>query len=443
MFSMILEALPDIPRLYTGIAEWAGALVYILIMRPRFRRWRRWLTIVGMLPVMIGLQVFVGMWPLSMWMLGMAAAVLTMFGFVYACTDTSARDAGYLTARAFVLAELVASLQWQLEMYDFKYIVPETFASSTAVRVAFFVVSYAVAYAIAYAMESRNFHRRMRLGIDTRTLVVSVATALVTFLVSNISFLTTNVPFSGSMGNDVFYIRTLVDLAGFVSLYAQQSSHNAIRDALELAQAKIIMRAQHDQYLQSKRNIDELNRMHHDLKHYAAAIRAESSADRRSEYLQALEDSIRGYESEIQTGNNVLDIILASKKERCLQEGITMTTMVDGNALSHIDAIALSTLFGNALDNAIEAEMKVPDHEQRIIKVDVFREGDFVLIRVENYCPWALKFVDGLPETTKNDRSRHGFGTYSIRSVVEEQGGTLTMNLEDQWFILRALLPLT
>ncbi len=44
---------------------------------------------------------------------------------------------------------------------------------------------------------------------------------------NNLSFVSTNTPFSGSMGQEIFYIRTLVDRCGFAILYAQQEDGSA------------------------------------------------------------------------------------------------------------------------------------------------------------------------------------------------------------------------
>jgi hypothetical protein len=99
---VILQALPDIPRWYTGLAEWSAALVYISIMRPRFAGWARFLVIAAALPIMIAVQVLVGRLPLAFWTVGMAAAVFMIFGFIHLCTSGNSRDSAYLTARAFV-----------------------------------------------------------------------------------------------------------------------------------------------------------------------------------------------------------------------------------------------------------------------------------------------------------------------------------------------------
>lgn len=441
---MILEQLPDIPRWYTGLAEWAAALVYIQLVLPRFSRAKQWSALALGLPFFIGLQIWVGLWPIELWTVGMALAVLSIFAFIHLTCDISLKDSGYLAARAFVLAELVASLQWQLWVHGRQLTTMDQGTDNRGIYVAsivFVCIAYAAGFGAAYLVERRNFARQEPLEVEGRSLITAVAIALVTFLVSNISFVSIATPISGQGGKDVFYIRTLVDLVGFIALYAQQSNRDQVRNALELAKAKLIMSSQHDQYLQSKRNIEELNRMHHDLKYYVEAIRHEESADQRSDFLNKLEDSIRGYESEIQTGNHMLDIVLNSKMQRCLQENISMPVMVQGQALAFMDSMSLSSLFGNALDNAIEASLRIPQPEQRLIRVSVFTQGDFVMARFENHYPHPVEFVDGLPRTTKKNRRRHGHGTANMKRVVESYGGSLTTELEDDWFSVRALIP--
>ncbi len=65
-----------------------------------------------------------------------------------------------------------------------------------------------------------------------------------------------------------------------------------------------------------------------------------------------------------------------------------------------------------------------------------------LLIRMENCAAEPLHFVDGLPQTTKGDARWHGFCVKSIRRIVQQHGGTLTMQAQDGMFRLVALLPL-
>ena len=96
-------------------------------------------------------------------------------------------------------------------------------------------------------------------------------------------------------------------------------------------------------------------------------------------------------------------------------------------------------LFGNALDNAIEA---VRGAKRRSISLVVRRAMGVVSVSVENYyAPDAQpSFEDGLPQTTKADKANHGFGMRSMRAIAERYGGTLVARAEDGVFHLDIML---
>ena len=103
----------------------------------------------------------------------------------------------------------------------------------------------------------------------------------------------------------------------------------------------------------------------------------------------------------------------------------------------------ICTIFGNALDNAIEYEEKIKDKKKRLIRVAVYSQNRFIMIRVENYCEVRLAEEDSLPETTKKNKEYHGYGLKSIRTTAEKYGGSMTVRTKDDWFYLRVLIPKT
>ena len=118
-----------------------------------------------------------------------------------------------------------------------------------------------------------------------------------------------------------------------------------------------------------------------------------------------------------------------------------MSCIADGAALDFMRPSDLYSLFGNALDNAMEAIKGLRDAQRRSISLIVRRRGQMVSIHAENYFDGKVNLVDGLPQTTKGDHSAHGFGTRSMRMIVESYGGTLTYLAQDDVFHLNALIP--
>ncbi|MDN4483017.1 ATP-binding protein [Demequina lignilytica] len=433
----IEDALQDIPRWLTGTAEWGAALVYILLAPKRLRRVPLIAALAGGLVLLWGVQELAGSLPLGLWSLGMVLAGGAMYGLIWLCVDTDARGAGDLFARAFVLGELIASLEWQLDQHFFGG--PDW----TWQRAVLLAVVVGGSLGAAFLVERRNFPPGLRIAIDGRILASTLSIALVTFLMSNLSFISDTGPFSAREGREVFYVRTLVDLAGFIALYAMRSQRLQLQRAIENQSMNTLLRTQHEQYLASRQQADAVNARYHDMKHYITALRGEEDEGVRARLADELEESIRGYgASALRTGNSVVDTMLATKVAQAETRGITVTCVVDGSVVDFMDVMEIVTVFGNALDNAIEATSRVADPEQRLIRVAVYRQGDFAVLRFENYFGGELRLVDGLPPTTKDDSHHHGYGLKNIRQAAAAHQGTFTVHAEDGWFVLRMLVPI-
>lgn len=431
---MIIDALPDIPRYLTALAEWGACLVYVVVL-ARGWSWRRFA--IGMpvgLIVLYAVQWFAGELPIELWAPGMVVAIIVMASLLRISLELSPLATLFLTARALVLAEFVASLQWQLHSFFFA-------ETNLPLELVLVVAVYGGCFVLAGWAETRHLQRGAALEVTRRELLVTALIAAMTFFVSNISFITPNTPFSGRLGLEIFYIRTLVDLCGFVALYAQQEQRVQLQARAESSAVNSLLRSQHEQYLQSRRTIEQVNSKYHDMKNQIDTIRAEPDPGQKAAYLDELEDSIKGYGTQQRTGNSVLDTLLTAKGAYCAEQGVQLTCVADGALLDFMSVVDITSIFGNALDNAIESSMRVTDREKRLIRVAVFAQNDLLMIRIENTFDGRLRVVDGRPLTLKADSARHGYGLKNIQSAAERYGGTATFDARANWFSLRILLP--
>ena len=109
-----------------------------------------------------------------------------------------------------------------------------------------------------------------------------------------------------------------------------------------------------------------------------------------------------------------------------------------------MSSMDIATLFGNALDNAIEASRRVDDPSKRLIKLALFRQGQMVVIRVDNWFDGHLNTdAGGRLTTIKPDTVRHGWGVKSIQWTARKYGGQAVTDVADHWFTLTVLLPST
>ena len=177
----------------------------------------------------------------------------------------------------------------------------------------------------------------------------------------------------------------------------------------------------------------------HDLKHQINAIRSEVGKASFERYLNELEDSIDEYSTVVECGNQTLDIVLTEKNILCKASGVKFSYMIDGRAFSFLSEREIYSLFGNALDNALEACEKVADDRGRMISLKSNVRGDLVVLQLENTYAGELSFVDGLPRTTKQG-SGHGYGLRSVLTIARRWGGDMSVRAEDGIFKLSVFM---
>lgn len=429
--------MPDIPRIYTAIAEWAACMLFILPVKKRFDRMKIGIIETVVLIVQSLFLAATGDVQIYFWIPCMVIAVLLMVGFIYGCCEISLRDAGYFGMIAFVAAEFMASVEWQVVCFFWNGSAPVI-----AIQIVLLIVIYGGVAFILYKMLYMHLPKDGKMGISFKEYASGFLIAVAVFAVSNISFLTENTPFSGTYAFEIGNIRTLVDLGGIAILYAHLIQCCELRVRQELEAVQNVLQNQYVQYKQSRESIELINYKYHDLKHQIAVLRSEEDPKKREEFLNRMEDEIRQYEAQNKTGNKVLDTVLTTKSLYCAKHGIIFTCVADGTLLDFMDVMDICSIFGNALDNAIECELKIPDKEKRLIHVTVSKQKMFLILRFENYCEETLQYQEGTLVTTKKEKEFHGYGLKSIQYTANKYEGAVSTNIENNWFELKVLIPM-
>ena len=189
------------------------------------------------------------------------------------------------------------------------------------------------------------------------------------------------------------------------------------------------------QYELSKENIALINQKCHDLKYFIRNYGNNQTLN--PQVIEEISQSIEIFDSNIKTGNNALDIIFTEKSLLCYKNNIRFTCIADGKLLSFMDDVDAYSLFGNLVDNAIEALKD--EAQKRVISLIIKGQGDFVSISIQNFFSKQLRFENGLPITTKKDKNYHGYGMQSIKMICEKYNGTLSINTNDNIFSVNIL----
>ncbi len=431
---MIDIPIADIPRLYTALAEWLACLSYIIILEKRYKSITTVIWLCLYFIAFSGLQKFAGTLLVIFWIPCMMLAVGVIFLCIWHLCRLKGKDAVYICVRAFILAEFIASFGWMCRVY----LTQRTWLPYAWMATALMLIVYAAIFTIYHLLEKRNIPKVWEIHCTRREMAGAILVALGTFLMSNISFLTEN-----SLTNSfaIVYIRTLFDFVGLVMLFNQQVHWQELQARTEADAMKTILQRHYQQYQMSSENIELLKREFHDLKHLILAIKAEKDPEKKLGYLTQMEESIALQEAFIRTENGVLDTVLTTKGIYCVQNNIKFTCLGDGKLLEFMHAIDICSIFGNALDNAIESAQKMSDPDKRLINVSIYESSGFVMLEFENYFEENLVMKEDIPVTTKRDKFLHGYGLKSIRIAVEKYRGTMTLHTDNNWFTLRLLFP--
>ncbi|WP_169714827.1 ATP-binding protein [Spirochaeta cellobiosiphila] len=189
------------------------------------------------------------------------------------------------------------------------------------------------------------------------------------------------------------------------------------------------------------KSMDYINYKAHDLK-YQLSYLLNNIQDDTEIVFQDLNKGISHYDSYIKSGNKTLDTILTRKKLICVTKNISFSIVAKGSLLDFIQPLDLYTLFGNIIDNAIEALEKNVKTEDRAMSLSISQKHNFISIHMENYTTEEANFINGLPVSTKSDLYNHGYGLPSIKYIVSQYKGALSLYQENHTFILDILFPL-
>lgn len=207
---------------------------------------------------------------------------------------------------------------------------------------------------------------------------------------------------------------------------------------LEISLMEQMLNEERKQYQASKESIDIINIKCHDLKHQLSAL----SGKLTDQEIAVLQEAIKIYDSNIKTGNEVLDVILYEKQLVCQKENIQLSCIANGEVLSFMRTSHIYSMFNNAISNAMEAVHKVENPEKRIISIAVNKIDNNIDICITNYFEGTRQIANGLPVTTKENRNQHGFGVMSIKYITEFYRGTLEISVDKDIFTLHIHIPI-
>lgn len=308
-------------------------------------------------------------------------------------------------------------VNWTIEMERMSTV---TYFLSNTAQVLFWVGVLLFMRKYKRQIASEDIVRRTWLIADFMMLVPTMAVFTTILFVTQANYI-------------VYPLCVVIVLGAFVSVllvaYMSRSEQTA-REAQRLAR-------QFAYYEEKLKAEEKVRGLYHDMKNHLLLLERQDSQEARR-MAAGLRRQIADYEDYVHTGNDFLDIILRDKARVAKENRIDFSAAVCFAQGGFLDPMDISTIFGNALDNALEASLAL-EPERRLVTVKADCVRDMLSIVIENNC---LPDRAGYDKTSKGDGFLHGFGIRNIKKTVEKYDGQCLINQENGLFRMKLLLPL-
>lgn len=200
----------------------------------------------------------------------------------------------------------------------------------------------------------------------------------------------------------------------------------------KLLQMKInSLEAQYKEMLKSRKVV-------HDMKNHLLALKKYSQEQDwigLNDYLNELSEDILDYNYQIWTGNRMLDMILNEKLKEAKDKKIDMQISTEVFTTLPFTDREIISLFGNLLDNAIEACERITD-KNTWIHIKMKKKNQLLYFEIKNTTEHTVQPVPGKFISTKTNGTLHGYGMKNIMDVVEKYRGIFQSQMVEDYFVV-------
>lgn len=246
--------------------------------------------------------------------------------------------------------------------------------------------------------------------------------------------------------NDIVFFFSLMSilLLDFIIFYLYDSITKALNQKMqnEIINHKIEYYEKQAEVIQ--KNSDEVKQLRHDIKNHIIVIEELSRANDLQgvlDYISNISKKLTASNEFCCTGIIAVDSIVNYKLSLAQEQGVRVTSQITIPNSLNVEPNDFVSIFGNLLDNALEAVLKVDDNKF----IDLYCEYDkgFIFIVIKNSYDGNLFVSDNKYLTTKNDKKvMHGVGLQSIKATVEKHNGEIKIEHNENEFKVKIFLPI-
>lgn len=219
----------------------------------------------------------------------------------------------------------------------------------------------------------------------------------------------------------------------------RQAEENA-KLSEQAQRTELLLNSEQERYLMLTEYIEETKRIRHDIRHHISVVQAYLEDGKKEVLRDYMQEYSKGLPKEIplyNTGNYAVNAIMGYYTNQAELKGIRIDADIKLPHVSEIKDIELTIVFGNLLENALEA----CDRQQgkdKFISVSTKINGRYLVIVVDNSYDGIIKKENEEIFSTK--RSGRGIGIESVKAVVKKYDGVYQLDYTEHVFSSSVML---
>ena len=246
---------------------------------------------------------------------------------------------------------------------------------------------------------------------------------ITTFMVRGLAFVT------------IFMSIAFVLLINFATFYL----YDEISRILSEEKDKILMQQQNKYYEKQlelmRASLKSIKTIKHDLKNHITSLYALAEDDKKEELLEHLSGVIKVFNNKeglAATGNTVIDSIINFKLQEAEKEKIAVNIDLNIPSELKIPSYDITIILGNLLDNALNAVKKL--EQDRYIDIKIKYTKGRLIVTIDNSFDGIIIKEKGKIITSHRDKTNHGLGLESVKTVLEKYNGLIEFKYDRNIF---------
>ena len=241
-------------------------------------------------------------------------------------------------------------------------------------------------------------------------------------------------------------LRVVYQSASFAAILIAIVIYQKLKEKQREENSNLLLAEQIENTKQHIREVEKLygdiRGLRHDMGNHISVLEnlfLKNETEELEKYMAELKAALRERGAEIRTGNPVTDVILIQKRKEAEERGIDFDCNFMYPVDTNINAFDISVILNNAIINAFEG---VKGCENPHVSIKAYRRKNAYMIEVKNCINHFIEIDEesGLPETTKTDKGKHGFGLVNIRKVAQKYYGDIDISRNKNSFTLTIML---